>query len=80
MAKRGAGVIVTYHGNRDGGPETAEFKSAAVDVLQWWGRTSFDALLGNAGVGRYPVMFLATTACCRSVWKARTSSPRPCCR
>ena len=85
VAKRGAAVIVTYHGNRDGGLETAgliekqggtavalpldvgrpetfgEFESAVVDVLQRWGRTSFDALVSNAGVGQYPVMFPDTT-------------------
>lgn len=85
VAKRGIGVILTYHGNRDGGLETVqriekdggtavalpldvgrtesfgEFKAAVSDVLQRWGRTSFDFLVSNAGVGQQPVPFEETT-------------------
>jgi NAD(P)-dependent dehydrogenase (short-subunit alcohol dehydrogenase family) len=85
VAKRGIGVILTYHGNRDGGLETAariekdggtavalpldvgraetfgDFKTAVTDVLRQWGRTSFDYLVNNAGVGQQPVMFEDTT-------------------
>jgi NAD(P)-dependent dehydrogenase (short-subunit alcohol dehydrogenase family) len=85
VARRGVGVILTYHGNRDGGLETAEritkdggkavalpldvsrvesfgeFKTAVAEVLERWGRTSFDFLVSNAGVGQAPVMFEDTT-------------------
>jgi NAD(P)-dependent dehydrogenase (short-subunit alcohol dehydrogenase family) len=38
-----------------------DFKTAVADVLQRWGRTSFDFLVSNAGVGQQPVMFEDTT-------------------
>jgi NAD(P)-dependent dehydrogenase (short-subunit alcohol dehydrogenase family) len=45
-----------------GRPETfAEFRSELTGVLERWGRTSFDFLVSNAGVGQPPVMFEDTT-------------------
>jgi NAD(P)-dependent dehydrogenase (short-subunit alcohol dehydrogenase family) len=45
-----------------GRPETfAEFATALTGVLEQWGRTSFDFLVSNAGVGQHPVMFEDTT-------------------
>jgi NAD(P)-dependent dehydrogenase (short-subunit alcohol dehydrogenase family) len=45
-----------------GRPATfAEFTTALTDVLEQWGRTSFDFLVSNAGVGQHPVMFEDTT-------------------
>lgn len=45
-----------------GRPETfAEFTTTLTDVLEQWGRTSFDFLVSNAGVGQHPVMFEDTT-------------------
>ncbi|TDW22360.1 SDR family NAD(P)-dependent oxidoreductase [Kribbella kalugense] len=45
-----------------GRPETfAEFATALTGVLEKSGRTSFDFLVSNAGVGQHPVMFEDTT-------------------
>jgi NAD(P)-dependent dehydrogenase (short-subunit alcohol dehydrogenase family) len=38
-----------------------EFKSSLIEVIEPWGRTSFDFLVNNAGVGQPPVMFQDTT-------------------
>jgi NAD(P)-dependent dehydrogenase (short-subunit alcohol dehydrogenase family) len=86
LAKCGAGVILTYHGNATGGLETAEriekdggtavalrldvsrsdtfddFKTAVTESLtERFGRTTFDFLVNNAGVGQHPVPFEETT-------------------
>jgi len=46
-----------------GRPDTfADFATDVREVLQRWGRTSFDFLVNNAGVGQQPVMFEDTTA------------------
>jgi len=37
------------------------FKAAVAEVLERWGRTSFDFLVNNAGVGQQPVRFEDTT-------------------
>ncbi|MFF0343135.1 SDR family NAD(P)-dependent oxidoreductase [Kribbella sp. NPDC004875] len=43
-------------------PDTfGEFRAALTGVLENWGRTSFDFLVSNAGVGQPPVMFEDTT-------------------
>ncbi|MGW7686781.1 SDR family NAD(P)-dependent oxidoreductase [Kribbella sp. NPDC054772] len=43
-------------------PDTfGEFRTALTGVLEKWGRTSFDFLVSNAGVGQPPVMFEDTT-------------------
>jgi NAD(P)-dependent dehydrogenase (short-subunit alcohol dehydrogenase family) len=38
-----------------------EFKTSLTEVLERWGRTSFDFLVNNAGVGQPPVRFEETT-------------------
>ncbi|WP_427893119.1 SDR family NAD(P)-dependent oxidoreductase [Kribbella sp. GL6] len=44
-------------------PDTfEEFRRTLTDVLAGWGRTAFDFLVSNAGVGQPPVLFEDTTA------------------